>query len=140
MTTFTPIPLDDDWRCYPPEDGDAAFGGSMLDESAWDALAALSEWPRHRLPGAGTLHLRRRVDLDPIGDVCLRYRLRLERAPAGTNVTVNGWHVGTVEAGGALEVDVTDALTLEGNVILLKVTRRGEISGVSLLPVPCGDG
>lgn len=138
-TNFTPIPLDYDWRCFPPEDADAAFGGSLLDESAWDALAQIADWPRHLLPSAGTVHLRRTLDLEPIGEVCLRYRLRLERAPAGTSVYVNGWHVGALQADAALDVDVTDALTLEGNVILLKVTRRGAIGGMSLLPVPCAD-
>lgn len=134
---FTPIPLDNDWRCFPPEETDATFGGSSLDETAWDALARLSDWPQLLLPGAGTVYLRRTLDLEPIGEMCLRYRLRLERAPAGTSVYVNGWHVGTTEAGAALEADVTDALTLEGSVILLKVTQRGAISGLTLLPVSC---
>jgi hypothetical protein len=140
MNTFPPIPLNADWRSYPPEDIDPVYGASQLDESSWDVLPTLAEWPRHLLGQADTVHLQKKFDLEPIGDVCLRFLLHVDAAPEATAVYVNGWHGGTLQKGQSLNADVTDYVTLDGNVLLLKVTKPGRFGDVYLQPVPCDEG
>lgn len=137
MTNLNMIPLEHDWRYFPMEDMDEAYGASELDDSSWGVLASLPEYPRDVMSFYGKLNLRHTFDLEPIGDVCLRFFLRLETAPTGTEIYVNGWHAGTTQAGKSLISDVTDYVTLEGNVLLLKLTRKGDLHGLSLQPVPC---
>jgi hypothetical protein len=137
MANLNPIPLEKDWRYYPTEDVDPAYGSSELDEASWGVLNALSAWPRRLLAQADTLHLRHTFDLEPITDICLCYLLHVETAPAGTTVFVNGWHVGTIEPGKALVSDVTNYVSLENNVILLKMTKKADLQGFWLQPVPC---
>ena len=137
MTAFSPIPLNTDWRSYPPEDIDPVYGATQLDDSSWDVLPTLSDWPRHLLGREEIIHLQRKFDLEPIGGVCLRFILHIQAAPDNTSVYVNGWHVGTIQKGESLNADVTDYVTLEGNVLLLKVTKPGIFGDVYLNPMPC---
>jgi hypothetical protein len=137
MANLNPIPLESDWRYYPTDDIDPTYGSSELDEASWGVLNDLGAWPRDLLPRYDTLHLRQTFDLEPIGDVCVRYVLYVDAAPEGTTVFVNGWHAGTAQAGKALISDVTDYMTLENNMILLKVSKTGVLRGVWLQPVPC---
>ena len=137
MTNFNPIPLDHDWRYFPLEDIDETYGASELDESSWGVLPTLVDYPRDVIAISGSLNLRHTFNLEPIGEVCLRFNLHLAAAPTGTQVFINGWHAGTTEAGKSLISDVTDYVTLEGNVLLLKLTRKGDLHGLILQPVPC---
>ena len=137
MTNFNPILLETDWRFYPTDDTDPAYGSSQTDESSWGILDSLTKWPRDLLSRYETLHLQKTFDLEPITDVCVRYRLHIDAAPEHSAVYINGWHVGTVQAGKALLSDVTDYVTLEDNLILLKVSRKGTLQGVRLQAVPC---
>lgn len=140
MAPLTPIVLDHDWRYFPTEDMDPAYGASLLDESSWGVLARIEEFPRDVVQFYRELHLRRRFDLEPIEDQCLRFHLMVDEAPKGTQFYINGWHVGTA-AGSPLISDVTDYVTLEGNVLLLKLTSaRGAFRGLRLQPVPCEPG
>lgn len=131
------ISLDSDWRYYPTEVVDAAFGGSELDESSWGILPQLADYPRDLIAGCGTLNLRHTFDLEPIGDVCLRFHLDLKHAPIGTQVYVNGWHVGTMQMADSLHADVTDFVSLENNLLLLKLTRPGDLRSLSIQRVLC---
>ena len=116
---------------------DAAFGASELDESSWGLLPQLADYPRDLIAVSGTLNLRHTFDLEPINDVCLRFHLALKRAPIGTQVYVNGWHVGTIQTADPLRVDVTDYVSLENNLLLLKLIRPGDLYGLSIQPLPC---
>ena len=135
-----PISLETDWRYFPTEIMDAAFGASELDESSWGVLPKLADYPHDLIAVSGTLNLRRTFDVEPIGDVCLRFYLDLQHAPVGTQVYVNGWHIGTLQAGETLHTDVTDTISLEDNLILLKLMHSGDLSGLSIQPVPCETG
>jgi hypothetical protein len=137
MTIPSPIELDADWLVYPPADSDAAYGVSVLDDSTWDSLSTLADWPLDRLAYGEGVQLKRYVDLEPIGEVCLRFVLYLDVAPAGTQVYINGWHTGTSQAGQPLIRDVTDTVTLEANLIHLKLSRRGRLGGMRLMAVIC---
>jgi len=83
------------------------------------------------------IELRRTFDLEPIGEVCLRFFLHIEAAPDETAVTMNGWNVGKVSAGQPLMADVTDFVTLEDNVLLLVVHQKGKFGDVWVARVPC---
>jgi hypothetical protein len=131
------ISLDTDWRYFPTEVMDAAYGVSELDESSWGVLPQLSDYPRDLIAFSGTLNLRRTFDLEPITDVCVQIHLHLEHAPIDTQVYVNGWHVGTTKASEVLHADITDYVSLEDNLILLKLTHSGDLRGLFLQRVPC---
>jgi len=132
-----PISLESDWRYFPTEVMDAAYGASELDESSWGILPLLADYPHALIAVSGTLNLRRTFDLEPIGDICLSFYLQLDHAPMGTQVYVNGWHVGTLQSNESLYADVTDYVSLEDNLVLLKVTHSGELAGLSIQPIPC---
>ena len=134
---MTALSLDTDWRYFPTEVMDVAYGASELDESSWGVLHNLSDYPRDLIATTGTLNLRHTFDLEPIGEVCLRFYLNLTVAPKDTQVYINGWHVGTFQAGQPFHVDVTDYVSLEDNLLLLKITRRGELARISIDPIPC---
>ena len=131
------IPLDDDWRYFPAEVIDAAFGASELDESSWGVLPLIAGYPRDLIAVSCTLNLRRTFDLEPIGDVCLRIHLDLGHAPIGTQVYVNGWHVGTLQSAGTLHADITDYVSLEDNLLLIKLNHSGDLYGLSIQRIPC---
>lgn len=129
--------LESDWRYFPTEVMDAAYGASELDESSWGILSQLADYPRDLIAVSGTLNLRRTFDLEPIGEICLRFYLQLDHAPIGTQVYVNGWHLGTVQSTEPLNADITDYVSLEDNLILLKLTHSGDLGGLSIRPIPC---
>ncbi|MBI1281296.1 MAG: hypothetical protein GC179_24425 [Anaerolineaceae bacterium] len=131
------ISLETNWRYFPTEVIDAAYGASELDESSWGILPQLADYPRDLIAVSGTLNLRHTFDLEPIGDVCLRFALHLDRAPVGTQVYVNGWHLGTLQSSEPLNADITDYVSLEDNLVLVKLTHSGELRGLSIEPVPC---
>ncbi len=135
--TLKSISLETDWRYFPTELMDAIFGASELDESSWGVLPRLADYPHDLIAVSGTLNLRRTFDLEPIHDVCLRMYLDLKHAPTGTQVYVNGWHVGTVQTAGTLHTDVTDYVSLEDNLLLLKLTHSGDLNGLSIQRIPC---
>ncbi len=137
MTNLNPISFEKNWRYFPTEDLDPTYGGSELDADSWGVLDSLNDWTGELLSRFETLHLRQIFDLEPIGDICVRYVLHVDAAPENTTVFVNGWHVGMTEAGKTFAADVTDYVTLEGNILLLKVSKKGALKDIWLQPVPC---
>src|SRR5258705_5220062 len=120
------ISLETDWRYFPTEVIDAAYGVSELDESSWGVLPKLADYPRDLIAISGTLNLRHTFNVEPIGDVCLRFYVDLQYAPIGTQVYVNGWHIGTLQMFEPLHADVTDYVSLEDKLLLIKLTRAGD--------------
>lgn len=118
---LSPIILDRNWQV-------STAGGT-----GWLSLPALAAYPRNRVP----LRLRCVVDLQPTG-VCVRYVLRLEAAPPGTIITVNGWRVGTA-GGDIFQANVTDQVALDANMIELDISAAGDLRGVSLQAIPCAN-
>jgi hypothetical protein len=119
MNDFDPITLNSNWL----------INGAHLLPSLVDCHLDLAE--------DVTIELQRMFDLEPIGEVCLRFYLHIEAAPDDTTVTMNGWDVGKVSAGQLLVVDVNDFVTLEDNVLLLKVNQKGRFGDIWLERVPC---
>lgn len=131
------IRLETNWRYFPTEVMDTAFGASELDASSWGVLPQLADYPCDLIAVSGTLNLRHSFDLEPIGDECISIHLRLDHAPIGTQIYVNGWHVGTLQTADPFRADITDYVSLEDNLLLLKLTRGGDLYGLCLERVPC---
>jgi hypothetical protein len=94
--------------------------------------------PSSQQPTKGeALHLRYTFDLEPIGEVCLRFFLHIESAPSGTTVDMNRWRVGLTQVGQSFIADVTDFVTLEDNILLLQGDQPGDIGPVWLERIPC---
>jgi len=122
MNTFDPIPLDTHWQ---------------LNND--DVFFSLADWPQHSLRPDETVELRRMFNLEPIGEVCLRFYLYVRGAPEGTVVSMNGWTIGRVEADKLFVANVTDEVTLEDNVLTLRVSQSGRFGKVGLERLPCGN-
>src|SRR5690554_4775809 len=90
MNPFDPIMLDTGWRL-----------------SGHANLVSIQN-----LRADAAQELRRTFDLQPIGEVCLRFLLHIESAPGGTAVSVNGYDAGVTIHGQPFVADVTDSLTL----------------------------
>lgn len=119
MNDFDPIILNSNWL----------INGAHSLPSLVDCYLDLAE--------DVTIELQRMFDLEPIGEVCLRFFLHIEAAPDDTTVTMNGWDVGRVQAGQLLVADVTDFVTLEDNALLLNVNQQGRFGEVWLARVLC---
>ncbi|MBZ0290607.1 MAG: hypothetical protein K8I30_23485 [Anaerolineae bacterium] len=85
----------------------------------------------------GSIHLQCTFDLDPIGEVCLRFVLHIDAAPVGTTVDLNRWHMSITPENQPFIADVTDFVTLEDNVLLLQLRETGMVGAVWLERVPC---
>ena len=95
------------------------------------------DWTRHSLAQGETVELRYLFDLEPIGEVCLRFFLHIDAAPGATTVKMNEWDVATMQDGQGLVADVTDFVTLEDNMLLLRVSQSGTFGQVWLERIPC---
>lgn len=70
-------------------------------------------------------------------EVCVRYWLHMDAAPGGISVVINGYAVGSTVESQPFAVDVTDAVRLEDNTIIL---RGASLPGrIRLQAVPCSD-
>ena len=117
MSLFDPILLNREWSLHPPANG----------------LSTPADLPDD-LPAVS---LQKTFDLEPIGEICLRFFLHIEAAPGGTVVTVNRWEAGIVTGGQAFAADVTDYVTLEYNVLKLDLKQGGWLGTVWLERLPC---
>lgn len=122
MTALPTISLNTGWQY-------------SADGAAWFPLPALEHWPPPLPAPSDTIDLRCRVSLSPT-DVCVRYLLHLEAAPEHTEVSINGWQVGTTH-GASFSANVTDQVSLGDNVIVLKARRTGAFGRVYLQAVAC---
>lgn len=130
MNCFAPIRLDSAWRWC------VNRSGKPPERANWQPLDMLEAWPQARLAAGAAVWLKRSVILEPT-EVCVRYLFRLDAAPDGTQVFINGWQVGAARAGQPLTVNVTDQVALGDNEFLLCITQSGSLRGVTLRAVPC---
>ncbi len=135
MSSLPNLSLNNDWVCNTFElDPD-------LYEFAHDGqpVADLRAWACDRRYDDGwAAWLQKTFDL-PMTDVCINYTLRIARAPKGTVVSINGTRLGEMNNGNLFEMDVTDYVTLEDNVIRFRVICGGEGSfgDIILEGIPC---
>ncbi len=77
--------------------------------------------------------------LDPL-DVCVGYWLRAEKLPAGTSIQINNQHICDLEHAEAINLEVTDAVWLEKNIITANLKHPANslpFSGLILEAIPC---
>jgi len=121
MASFDPIPLKAEWFVSPLN----------------HVLRTLTDLPFQPGENSAAISLTQRFDLEPIGDVCVRFWLHIDAAPEATLVKMNGQAVGMVQSEKPFTTDVTDYVTLEDNVLLLEVKQGGRFGEVWLERVPC---
>ncbi len=122
------ISLDTHWRCeYVEQVPDGQIDG-------FDIASLVKFEPRQIQTKMAWLE--RYFDL-PMQDICINYTLHIDRAPVGTHLTLNGRDLGEIVA--PLELDVTDLVALEDNVMTLRVARNafGRFGAVRLTVIPC---
>lgn len=131
-STIPDISLDSDWRCDYFEDIP-----TLHDFMPTSPVPSLTQWRFDRTRDENwRAWLEKRFDL-PMRDVCVNYVLRIDHVPEGTRLYVNGRAFGEIAA--PMSADVTDYVTLEENVIALRVPSgtEGAFSDIRLVAVPC---
>jgi len=82
--------------------------------------------------------LTTRFDLEPIGETCMRYELRIAAAPNPVIVFVNGRRLGRL-TDFPIAIDITDFVTYEDNLIGISVAydTPGQFGSVEIVGIPC---
>ncbi len=126
------ISLDAHWRCeYFEDDPDEVEFATGID------VPTLAGWSFDPLRLDGwAAWLEKRFDL-PLQDMCVNYDLSIDAAPPGTRLYVNGRDFGLIAT--PLQIDVTDMVALEDNVIALRVPSGSATAFGSsrLIAIPC---
>jgi hypothetical protein len=139
MTSLKPISIDRDWTCAcfngdPKPAALAASGQPVESLAAWTCPAP--QGARHMV------WLQRQFDLEPI-DVCVQYTLHVEAAPGTVTLTINDRCLGEFDGRAPFQLDVTDAIWLEDNTIILQVrcadAAHSHFGAIFLQPAPCAD-
>jgi hypothetical protein len=138
MSIPPPISLDDGWAVeYFEKDPD------MYEfAAAGYAVPSLRNFAcSGRVDGGWMAWLTRTFDVPPILDVCLRFDLHITAAPGAIVLYVNGRRLGEVDGTRPFIFDVTDFITLEDNLIGLRVDCgvSGAFGDVFLKAEPCGE-
>jgi hypothetical protein len=125
--TFPPLYLVTGWQI--------ASSGDLVWENV-DSLVALSP---DQVVLSGRVRLRCVFDLEPIGDICVRYWLHVASTPINIEVLVNGYPVTLAlhEGGQSYSADITDCVTLDDNELVLTFSSAGDLGSVTIQPVPC---
>ena len=126
------ISLDAHWLCEYFEDApDEVEFATGID------VPTLMGWTfDSRRTGGWAAWLEKRFDL-PLQDLCVNYDLSIEAAPPGTRLYINGRDFGVITT--PLQIDVTDTVALEDNVVALRVVGGSDATFGSsrLIAVPC---
>ncbi len=122
------ISLDTTWRCDTlegdPDERIAGFDVPSLVRFDVGRLARKTAW------------LERRFDL-PTQDICINYQLKIEAVPGETRLYINGRDFGVIS--GPLQLDVTDTVALEDNLIAFRIGDNDgrRFGSVRLIALPC---
>ncbi|RMF82572.1 MAG: hypothetical protein D6737_01400 [Chloroflexi bacterium] len=135
MKTLPVVQLVDGWEHFPTEDS-VVYGLSRLDDSAWERLHTLNDWPQMLLSYNEALYFRHCFTLAPT-QACVHYHFHIEHAPPQTDVYINGLHLGTTDDNAHFDRDITNFVSLDNNVVLLKVCHVGTFGEARLYAVPC---
>jgi hypothetical protein len=138
MSIPPPIPLDGGWTVeYFEKDPDL-----YEFQAAGDSVPSLRRFAcSRRVDGGWMAWLTRTFDVPPILDVCLRFDLHIASAPGTVVLYINGRRMGEVDGRRPFVFDVTDYITLEDNLIGLRVDcgQPGAFGDMFLKAEPCGD-
>lgn len=141
MEKITKISLNKNWQ-YCIADMSEDFSSPQLDDSDW-AYVPTIDFDLLMRASSDRVWLRQRFDLSPT-DVCVRYFLRCAGCSVPMTIYLRGRVVAIYRADEALDVDITDYVSLDDNVLALAIAPLGSGFDVNLMdmylqPIACDD-
>lgn len=133
--------LDKDWLYYFASNPQNDYSQPDVNEAGWIPLPEISDWTVANSAHTGVDWFRRHFTLMPM-DGCVRYLLQIEVVPENLTVYINGKKVSDTRTKQDFKADVTDYVTLDENIIALRLTPRSNNAGgsfekIGLQPIPC---
>jgi len=113
-----------------------------MDDSNWEwTVFTALEVPRLTPPDV--IWMRKRFDLQPT-EACMRYFLRCDRSSYPMRLYLRGKLIEQTGNDDAIDIDVTDFLSLDDNILVLAIHARQwdldpQISDLYLQPIFCDD-
>lgn len=123
MEQILKISLNNKWRyCYAKKSED--YSGTTVDDSDWDSIT-MTDIPIEEMPSYDVIWLRKRFDLTPT-EACVRYFLRCEGSIYPMTIYLRGQAIAQYDKESYLDVDVTDYVSLDDNVLVLMIRLDGQ--------------
>lgn len=141
MVLIQKIPLHEKWRyCYATLSED--YSSVTIDDSDWD-WTTFTEIPNLAMSPDDVIWLRKRFDLNPT-EACIRYFLRCDGCAYPMTIYLRGQAIAHYDIGSNLDVDVTDYVSLDDNILVLAIRFGGvglDLQDVKLYlqPIFCDD-
>jgi hypothetical protein len=141
MVQISKFLLNTNWRyCYATKSED--YSSVTVDDSDWD-LVAFTDIPISKMSPHEVIWLRKRFDLTP-AEACLRYFLRYEGRAFPMTIYLRGQAIAQYDKNSVLDVDVTDYVSLDDNVLVLAIRFKGQgidlqQAELFLQPIFCDD-
>lgn len=134
METLPTLSLDMNWKC-------SYFQGDPNPYAVFvpSHVHSLTDWScDERVNRSMVAHLFHLFYLEPT-DFCVSYMLHIESAPGIVKLTLNERDMGEFDGTRPLDLDVTNAVKLEHNLIGFKVDcgAAGKFGAVYLQQIPC---
>jgi hypothetical protein len=141
MKNITIKSLNKNWQ-YCAADINEDFSSPQLDDTEWAYVTDVGFDALMRAP-SDMIWLRQRFDLS-LTDVCMRYFLRCDGCFVPMTIYLRGRVVAIYRADEALDVDITDYVSLDDNVLALSIAPLGSGFDVNrmdmyLQPIACDD-
>jgi hypothetical protein len=135
------ISLNNKWRyCYATKSED--YSDVTVDDSNWDSIT-FTDIPIEEMSPHDVIWLRKRFDLTP-AEACVRYFLRCEGRAYPMTIYLRGQAIAQYDKEAYLDVDVTDYVSLDDNVLVLMIRFDGQTvdlqqTELHLQPIFCDD-
>ena len=141
MTQIPKISLNEKWH-YRFATEQESYSNPAVDDSDWE-WTLFTEVPIPKVSPPAVIWLRKRFHLNPM-EACVRYYLRCDRNSYPMTVYLRGHAVAQGSNDSYLDVDVTDYVSLDDNVLALEIhadkwdldTQEAELY---LQPIFCDD-
>ena len=141
MEQISKFLLNSNWRyCYATKSKD--YSHVTVDDSDWD-LATFADIPISKVSSHELIWLRKRFDLTP-AEACLRYFLRGKGWGFPMTIYLRGQAIAQHDEESVLDVDVTDYVSLDDNLLVLAIRLNGQDldlqqADLFLQPILCDD-
>lgn len=141
MEQLQKILLNARWQYYESTETDD-YLNVKLDDSHWEWTSTFSELPISNRAETDVLWVRKRFELTPT-DACVRYFLRCTGCVYPMTVHLRSQVIAQVDDMG-LDVDVTDYVSLDDNLLTLAIRFNRQIENTKplelyLQPIYCDD-
>ena len=141
MTLIPKISLDEKWRYQFAPVGDD-YSKPSFDDSDWE-WTTFTGLAIPKVSPPDVIWLRKRFDLNP-SEACVRYFLRCDDSTIPMVVYLRGRKVAETGNDSHIDIDVTDELSLDDNVLVLKLQPAkwdldSQTQELYLQPIFCDD-